>query len=137
MQILVVDDMAECREVSCLMLQLLGYRTVGAATYREALTRAAEIPVGDELVVLTDIELPEMGGVELAELIQQQRPGTKVVFTSGNPRDYLIGSRVLDPSAEFLAKPYTRRDLVEVFERATQHPFPFSNRTLTSRTPAA
>ncbi len=85
--VLVVEDEAAVRSVSARYLRKLGYQTVEAATPTEALTVAADVTVGLDLV-LTDVVLPEMSGVKLAQQICALRPGLPVIFATGYAGDH-------------------------------------------------
>ena len=86
--ILVVEDDFPTQKAVMTTVRRLGYRVLSAANGDEALRilqREREIRL-----VITDLVMPLMGGIELAELVRCQYPGTKVVLTSGyvfNPPD--------------------------------------------------
>ena|SRR5487761_1281680 len=90
-----------------------GYETVSAATVAEA---EAIINDKDQDIDLlfTDIELgkDKEGGVTLAKLFAEARPGTPVLYTSGRTLTDGMQSLFVAPSA-FLAKLYTVQDLTE------------------------
>jgi CheY-like chemotaxis protein len=100
--ILVVDDDADVLDYTAEVLQDLGYRVVGAARPSEALHRLGDVPRIDLLV--TDLVLPEVDGLKLAELAKRRHPALRVLYTSGYPAafDRLHTARY----GGFLAKPY-------------------------------
>jgi CheY-like chemotaxis protein len=61
-------------------------------------------------VLLTDIEMPRLGGVELAERIRTERPETKIIFMSGRESGEFPP---LTERAEFLQKPFLPRVLLD------------------------
>jgi CheY-like chemotaxis protein len=128
--IIVVDDMEPCREVTSQVLQILGYRTLSVGTCAEALAAAENAVPEDELLVFTDINLPEMSGVALVREILKVRPEAKVVYTSGDSRNSLVRSGLLREGEEFLPKPYSTSGIASAVMRATQHPFPQSTQAL-------
>ena len=121
--ILVVDDMEPCREVTCQVLNILGYRTQSIGTCAEAIAAADRATAEDQLVVFTDINMPEMSGVALVQEIVARRPETRIIYTSGDSRNALLRSGLLKEQEEFLAKPYTTSAIASAVQRATQPPF--------------
>jgi CheY-like chemotaxis protein len=80
--VLVVDDEPAIREWVCRALARSGIRAVAAATGREALRLVADGALRPT-VLLTDLEMPSMGGVELAARMQALRPGSRLVLMTG------------------------------------------------------
>jgi CheY-like chemotaxis protein len=80
--ILLVEDDAAVREVGVAMLARLGYRVIPAADGHEALERMRSGPDAVDLL-LTDVVMPRMSGLELAQAARRIRPETKVLFVSG------------------------------------------------------
>jgi CheY-like chemotaxis protein len=79
--ILVVDDDADVRELSALFLRELGYTVIEAPNGKAAL---AELHSHPEIVLLfTDIVMPEVDGVLLAERARALRPDIRVVYATG------------------------------------------------------
>jgi CheY-like chemotaxis protein len=79
--ILVVEDDQAVRDLTRRVLAIYGYRVVDAGTPDEALERAAG--AGRIDLLLTDMVLPEMSGVALADTLVRRHPGLRVVFMSG------------------------------------------------------
>jgi len=79
---LVVDDDPDLRAVLRHILELEGWRVVEAGDGKEALVRAAEAHLD---VVITDIEMPGMGGVELAACLRRRRPGIPLLAITRHP----------------------------------------------------
>ncbi|HEX2712277.1 MAG TPA: response regulator [Candidatus Acidoferrales bacterium] len=111
--ILVVEDDASLREVTCDFLQSCGHLVISAGSSEEAL-RLAERHNGPIEFLLTDVILPKMNGRELAHKLSTVRPEMRVLYVSGYAdslvRDSLHG--VLEEGLVLLEKPYTRRALV-------------------------
>jgi PAS domain S-box-containing protein len=101
--VLLVEDERAVRELSARALRRAGYLVIEATDGEEALARAAQEGTRIDLL-LTDAVMPRMGGAELAERLRAQRPGLRVLFVSGYPRDQLDEEALAD--AGFLAKPY-------------------------------
>jgi PAS domain S-box-containing protein len=104
--ILVVEDDAPVREFACNLLAGHGYNVVQAQCGPEAL-EAWEQCRGQIDLLLTDLVMPyRLNGRELAEKLWAQRPGLKVLFTSGYSADVVGKDFVLRPGINFLEKPY-------------------------------
>src|SRR5438270_2457948 len=101
--ILVVDDQDVVRDVIKLTLESAGYTVLEAATPKIAIELARSAAAIDLLV--TDIVMPEMDAFELAERINTEIPGVRILYTSG----------YTDAAAEgpFIQKPFTPQQLVE------------------------
>jgi CheY-like chemotaxis protein len=102
--VLIVDDDEDNLELAAEIFQTLGYAVLTAQNGLEALAVLRETSRISTL--FTDIQMPGMGGGELAEVAVALRPDIRVIFTSGSskPRG----------DAPFLQKPYRATDLVRV-----------------------
>lgn len=80
--ILVVDDQAALKELAGRALRRSGYNVLEAGSGPEALSIAERHPEVIHLL-LTEVTLPGMSGIELARRLRSTRPGLKVLFTSG------------------------------------------------------
>lgn len=101
--ILVVDDSPELVELLVDILSTLGYKVFGAVSAQEAIriTRAMASTID---LLLSDVVMPEMNGVELASALVRERPGLKVIYMSGYADNYL-GFAGGTEGAPFLEKP--------------------------------
>jgi len=90
-------------------LQPLGYRTIEACGSTEAL-RVCDGP-GEIDVMITDVIMPDMNGIELAEAVRKRWPGITVIFTSGYTDGSVLMRDVLEKGAAFLQKPITPKKL--------------------------
>ncbi len=104
LDVLVVDDDSRVRQVVATMLQRAGHRVEQAADGVEALEAVAKKRYH---LVLSDVDMPRMGGVELSEVLSTAHPDTLVVLTSGNERATAACERV-----RFVAKPFRGPALV-------------------------
>jgi CheY-like chemotaxis protein len=101
-KLMIVDDDAEVRTVVAESLEDLGYRVVQASSGKEALDLLARTP--NLRLLITDIRMPEMSGIELADLATQRNGALKVILISG----YFVAQQV---RRRFLRKPFRMRDL--------------------------
>jgi CheY-like chemotaxis protein len=103
--VLIVDDDEEILELAAEILQMLGYDVLTARNGLEAVAVLRRNPRVSTL--FTDIQMPLMGGEELAKIAVAFRANIRVIFTSGRCRPRA--------DAPFLQKPYRTADLVRVF----------------------
>jgi len=85
-----------------------GYRLIEASNGDEAL-KAVKVHTGPIHLLITDVIMPQMNGVELARRLHEIRPDAKVLYISGYMHDSLPSR---DPSAQVLLKPFTSDVLV-------------------------
>ncbi len=107
--VLVAEDQQEIRGLIADYLRGEGYQVLEAADGLEALE--LERSYGDRIdVLVTDVVMPHVGGVELADRLKHSRPETEVVFVSGYARD--LASRPADTATlNFLQKPFRMKEL--------------------------
>jgi CheY-like chemotaxis protein len=104
--VLVVEDDKEVRQLSVRILNRQGYRVWEANDGVEAL-RVCEQHKEPIDLMLTDVVMPQMGGLELAEKVQPLRPQMKVLFTSGYMDDAVVHKGILNSGSHFLQKPFS------------------------------
>jgi two-component system, cell cycle sensor histidine kinase and response regulator CckA len=101
--ILLVEDEAAIRVMTAMVLRRLGYLVQEASSGEEALRWAQASREKIDLLI-TDVLMPGINGLELAEVLQSRGAELKVLFLSGRPP----GCRgVVQPEAGFLQKPFT------------------------------
>ncbi len=108
--ILVVEDEQMVRMVAATSLRSKGYQVLEASNGSEALAVAAEHR-GPIHLLVTDVVMPLMGGVELAALLARSRPEMKVLYTSGYTDEPLVMRGSPASTAAFLPKPYVGETL--------------------------
>jgi PAS domain S-box-containing protein len=116
--VLVVEDDAAVRVIAARALAEAGYRVLEA----DSGARAVALLNGDgdrPALVLTDVVMPGMTGSELAAAIAQLAPGTPVLFTSGYTDGEILRRGLLEPGADFLAKPFSPEALVRAVRART------------------
>ena len=115
-RILLAEDDAAMRTYLERALEKAGY-------YIESVDRGtAAVPLlesGHFDLLLSDIVMPEMDGIELAQRCNEVSPHTKVMFITGFAAVTLKASRE-QPDAKVLSKPFHLRDLVLEVERVLQ-----------------
>jgi PAS domain S-box-containing protein len=109
--VLLVEDEPAMREVTRRILVRNGYRVIAAGSGEEALSAAATSPEPIALLV-TDVIMPGMQGMEVAERVSEIRPGTPVLYMSGYTAGLLSAQGVLKPSINLIEKPFTETSLL-------------------------
>ena len=107
--ILVVEDEDRVREMSIQLLRDLGYTVIHASDAKQALAMIDSNAQFD--LLFTDVVMPDMNGKQLADRIREQRPGIKVLYTTGYTRNAVIHNGMLDRDVSFLPKPFTIQQL--------------------------
>jgi two-component system, cell cycle sensor histidine kinase and response regulator CckA len=115
--VLVVDDVAVVRQAAFRFLSEEGARVFEAASLAEALEVLGTARPSVQLVI-TDVVMPEMNGVDLARVIREQWPATSVLFMSAFPAEVLVREGLENPTVLFLAKPFTRDELLRKVHQA-------------------
>jgi signal transduction histidine kinase/DNA-binding response OmpR family regulator len=103
--ILVVEDEDGVRALILAVLNKAGYKILQARNGGEALLICEQHPKKISLMI-SDITMPGMTGIELARRFQTIRPDMKVLYISGYAEKAVIHQRVLDADLPFLEKPF-------------------------------
>lgn len=106
-KVLVVDDDADVLDASAAMVAHLGYSPVCASAGDDALKIIATDPSID--ILLTDLQMPEMHGFELAQRAKAIRTDLKVVYVTGQPDSTL--NRKEETFGPIVRKPFGWRQL--------------------------
>jgi len=108
--ILVVDDEPLLLKVIANILTPLGYRVLQASCGKDALQLSDNFREKIDLL-LTDVIMPEMNGRELADILHQRRPDTKIIFISGYADDTLDNYGVTGQNRVLVHKPLREKVL--------------------------
>jgi CheY-like chemotaxis protein len=120
MRVLLVEDSAEVSCITVEYLHELGHEVIAVANAEQAIPRIAENNID---VVMTDVRLPGMSGIELARKLVKQYPLLPVVIASGYGAidvDILIGEKL--QNILMLPKPYDMEALSRTLQSATTPP---------------
>ncbi|MBT6244289.1 MAG: PAS domain S-box protein [Gammaproteobacteria bacterium] len=108
--ILVVEDDPAVQKILTRALISDGFEVLGAENgeqgYEIALRHSKQINL-----VITDVVMPKLGGPEMVRRLMVSFPDMKVIYVSGYSDNKLESSDIDNPRAEFLAKPYSYKDL--------------------------
>jgi hypothetical protein len=114
--ILLVEDERLVRELVHDCLEEAGHQVTVAASPEQALVLAGDLAGID--LLLSDVVMPGMSGVELWRRLAERRPGFPAVFMSGYPDQANTGVAHVPEGAVFLPKPFKPADLAASVERA-------------------
>jgi diguanylate cyclase (GGDEF)-like protein len=103
-RVLVVDDARTVRRLLAGFLRRVGYQVFAAADGEEALARLSQRPID---VVVTDLNMPRLGGLELLEAVRRlDRPPEVIILTGTHAEDIQAAVRALRLGAhDYLTKP--------------------------------
>ena len=115
-KVLVVDDHTEARTLLANYLMSQGYRVLQAGDGPSALALAAAHEEAIDAVI-TDVVMPGMNGKDLAQLLRDERPNLKVIFTSGYPSDLLRRKQFIEDEFVFVEKPYQAHNVTRTLRK--------------------
>lgn len=110
--ILVVEDDRGVRKFMVHTLQSFGYRVLEATNGIEAMAVCQRDNVNVDMII-SDLVMPKMGGLELARRLHQVKPEIKILLTSGYSRNHLSGQEEFPPVVDFIEKPYSIQAFVK------------------------
>jgi two-component system cell cycle response regulator CpdR len=108
-RILLAEDDEDMRRFLCKALENAGYQVVSFDNGLSAYERLREEPFN---LLLTDIVMPEMDGIELARKAAELDPDLKIMFITGFAAVALNPDMQAPRDAKILSKPFHLRDLV-------------------------
>ena len=103
--LLIVEDQADVRRLALSILKASGYHILEAGNAAQALGLSASYAGKIDLLV-TDVIMPGLNGRQLADRLVEDRPGLKVLYTSGYTADVIALQGSLEPGMEYLPKPF-------------------------------
>lgn len=115
LKVVIVDDSDFSRTIIIKMLKDEGFNVVG-----EANSAAAALLVIKEKkphVVITDIVMPEVSGIELTENINQNFDNTFVIVISSLSQEHVVLEAIGAGAADFIAKPINQQQLTDSLEK--------------------
>jgi PAS domain S-box-containing protein len=118
--ILVAEDEDAVRQFVERVLTGAGYRVTAATHGADALTLADAMPDLDLLV--TDVVMPGMSGVELAGHLAAIHPGLPVIYASGYSEEAILLGAVGEDRVPYLSKPFTAEALLALVREVLDRP---------------
>jgi len=113
--ILIVDDDSLVLDTLCFLVSSMGYKAHPAKDGLEAVEQFEARSDSISLVIM-DVEMPRLGGIEATHIIRKMNPSTKVILCSGNTRRDVWSA---GPDA-FLSKPFLFHDLRAIIQHLLQ-----------------
>ncbi|WP_106307987.1 cell cycle two-component system response regulator CpdR [Martelella mediterranea] len=114
LKILLAEDDDDMRRFLVKALEKAGYQVAAFDNGASAYDRLREEPFS---LLLTDIVMPEMDGIELARRATELDPDLKVIFITGFAAVALNADSAAPKDAKVLSKPFHLRDLVDEVEK--------------------
>jgi PAS domain S-box-containing protein len=116
-RVLVVEDEAELLALASSLFRSIGYDVLTASNAADAQLIIERDPAAVD-IVFTDVVMPGMSGVQLAQWLKERHPRIRVVLTSGFPQLQLASDHGLVASYVFVDKPYRLPDLARALRTA-------------------
>jgi two-component system, cell cycle sensor histidine kinase and response regulator CckA len=114
--ILISEDEVDINNLLGLILQSEGFNVLQAFDGESALAVFTAHQSEIDLLV-TDLGLPKMGGIELIEKVRKMKPSIKIIGASGFGRNNVREEVMNAGGDEFMPKPYVTSDLVDTAKR--------------------
>ena len=137
-RVLVIDDEQVIRELMCEILERAGYETVGAGTADDALSLLMDNEIG---LVVSDIVMPGLTGLELLEEVRARRPSLPVILVTGAGTYENLSQAVTRGADGLVIKPFSHADLQKAvttaLERARRSEYDVRERLLAPTLAAA
>jgi PAS domain S-box-containing protein len=115
-RILLVEDEIVVRDFARTVLAKAGYTVIEAGDGSEALSLHAGLDTPIDILV-TDVIMPGMGGVELARRLRATRPDLKVIYITGHPDEALGAQGELAEGVNLVRKPFSGTELLGMIAR--------------------
>lgn len=113
--VLIVDDAAFMRLTIKQMLEAHGHTMVGeAADGLEAVKKYTELKPD---VVMLDITMPEMNGIEALRQIKEINPNAKIIICSAMGQQAMVAQAIQYGAKDFIVKPFEEARLIAALER--------------------
>jgi CheY-like chemotaxis protein len=117
--VLLVEDEPAVRDMTRRVLERAGYAVTAMENGRVAIA-AVEGRATPFDVLVTDVVMPTMSGLELASWMLDRHPGTGVVLLSGYTAETLDLERLLARGAQFVSKPLSSGELLRAIHDAAR-----------------
>jgi CheY-like chemotaxis protein len=115
--VLLVEDEEDVRGVAREMLALAGFTVLVAASADEAERICLDHP-GPVHLLLTDVVMPRVSGIELAARLRPLRAAMRVLYMSGYTDDIVLRRGAFESGARLLPKPFTPDSLIRAVREA-------------------
>ena len=113
--VLVVDDDSVITDLVGIHLERQGYSVTVASSAAEGLKKIAE---ADFHLVITDVEMPELDGIEFLAIIREQQPAIGVIIMTAFPENHPRTVAIRAGADGYIRKPFSLRQFSNTLERA-------------------
>lgn len=110
--IILAEDDPEIKQYIQKSLKQAGYQVILLNTMLD-LKEGSYLLKKDAQLLITDVVMPDISGIELYHTIHRHVPKIKVIFTSGYPQDEFEDLKLLKPGQYYLCKPFTSAQLLQ------------------------
>jgi DNA-binding NtrC family response regulator len=117
-RVLVVDDEPDMAESCAFLLERQGYAAVTADSGEAALQ---QLEAQSFALVVSDVKMPRMSGLELLAAIKARDPDVEVVLITGYPEIQAAVASIKQGAFDYLTKPYGEKELLERVQKAVAH----------------
>ena len=117
--ILVVDDERITRRVAYRILSEQGYRVFEAASAEEAMS-VLDMAHRYVHLIMLDVVMPVVDGVSFGKQLLMHWPALRLLYMSAHPAEVLAAHGLDDLQVHFLAKPFTRDELLDKIQEALE-----------------
>ena len=119
LKIVVVDDSDFSRNLIITMLKETNYQVVGEANSAES---AIQVIVSKKPnVVITDVVMPEISGIELTEKITKNYDGVAVIVISSLSQEHIVLDAIGAGASDFIPKPIQKQQLIDSLDKISSN----------------
>lgn len=115
-RILLVEDEPAALRLFSEILKKAGYEVIETSNGQEAIDHAKRDDIGKIDLLVSDLVMPDVGGLELASRFREAFPSTKILLLSGYTEDIVILEEKLSRDTHFLPKPVKAETLKSKIE---------------------
>lgn len=115
LKIVIVDDSDFSRSIISQMVKEAGYQLVGEASGAEEALQVIKDKTPH--VVITDIVMPQISGIELTERINKSYEEIFVIVVSSLSQEHIVLEAIGAGASDFIAKPIQKQQLVDSLEK--------------------
>ena len=114
-RVLIVEDEPRLREMLCRAVSQMEFQPTAVSSAEEAVREMSHAPAG---ILIVDINLPGMNGLELCEIVRQRWPESHAIILTGHGTLGAAQSAIRLEVADFLTKPCTLAEIEAALGRA-------------------
>ncbi len=120
LHVLLVEDDEFVRSVATLLIQTSGHTVTEFERPGDVLAWATAEALSEVSVLITDIVMPDMNGLELSHRLRELKPDLKALYMSGYIDDPVTEQAMVDPGNHFLPKPFTAEEFAAMLIKVAQ-----------------